>query len=159
MTTHETQADDRIWLNEPGVDRRVSLVVNGERRGATVPGTGLTLKEIEHYQARGRRLQAQALGSTLGGLLRRLGSLIGQLAGALERRRQNRLAMWHLSTMDDYALKDIGLRRTDIPYVVTTGRHPLRPFGQDDGAAAEAPATPAAGGQSANNDAETREAA
>jgi uncharacterized protein YjiS (DUF1127 family) len=118
MTTRRNQAPTGVALFEPGVQRRVTLIVDGGDRDDPVPGTNISLSEFQRYQLRGRQLQARAMASALLGLARALAWPFRKLARAYRRARVQATATRQLRAMDDHLLRDIGLRREDIPAAV-----------------------------------------
>ena len=118
MTTQRNQAPSGVTLFEPGVERRVTLIVDGGDRYGLVPGTNISLSEFQRYQLRGRQLQARAMAKVLIGLGKAVAWPFAKLAGAYRRSRVRAAAMRQLKAMDDHLLRDIGIRREDIPAAV-----------------------------------------
>jgi uncharacterized protein YjiS (DUF1127 family) len=124
MTYNVNQADLHFWTEQPGVARQVSVVIGGDGRDEAVPGTGLTLLELEHRQAEGRRLQARAARASFAALGRWRAALPRTLTAAYRRYRDTQRAIRHLSELPNYLLKDMGISRGEIRYVATSGRDP-----------------------------------
>ncbi len=84
-------------------------------------GTGPALERrlfhevIEHYAKTGR---AQAVRQALGGLIRGIVGAVRQGAEALQRWHRRRVTYRELMALDDRLLRDIGLRRDQIPAAV-----------------------------------------
>lgn len=94
-------------------------------------------REVEDpvdWTLRGRRLQARAMGDALVKSGHALGRLVAGVWNALTRRHREREAIRALSALDDHLLRDIGIRRSEIPLVVR-GHIRAQPLG----AAAEVP--------------------
>ena len=72
-------------LFEPGVSRRLDLIVDRGDRDHLVPGTGIAMDEFHQYQLLGRQLQARAMASTFTSLLEAVLRPLGKLAAASRR--------------------------------------------------------------------------
>jgi uncharacterized protein YjiS (DUF1127 family) len=78
--------------------------------------------DYDHHIARARRLRAEAVsdaGAAAGRGLRRLASAC---IGAFREWRRRRRAVAELWSMDDRLLRDMGLARSSIHYVIDHGR-------------------------------------
>jgi uncharacterized protein YjiS (DUF1127 family) len=130
-------------------------MVDRDDRENLVPGTNLTLDELQRYQLAGRRLQARAVASVLTGLLRAVARPVKELAAVYARGRRQVAAIRQLGALDNHLLQDVGIRRENIPEVVAglMSRPPAT-----HGAAAPV-ALPAAGQPAACNDGEAKSAA
>jgi uncharacterized protein YjiS (DUF1127 family) len=118
LATQQNQAPAGIALFEPGVERRITLIVDGGSDQQLVPGTNIGLSEFQRYQLRGRQLQARAMASAIVGLAGAVAWPFKKLASAYRRARMRATASTQLRAMDDHLLRDIGLRREDIPTAV-----------------------------------------
>ena len=118
MTIKRNQAQERIALFEPGIDRRVAVIVDRGDTDNLVPGTGVTMDALHQYQLLGRRLQARSMASALGGLFGAVGWPVKKLAAAYGRARRETTAIRQLGVLDDHLLRDIGIRRENIPAAV-----------------------------------------
>jgi len=105
-------------LFEPGVSRRLALIVDRGDQDHLVPGTGIAMDEFHQYQLLGRQLQARVMASTLTSLLEALLRPLGKLAAASGRALARAAAIRELGSLDDHLLRDIGIRRDDIPAAV-----------------------------------------
>ena len=112
------QAPKRIALFEPGVDRRVAVIVDRGDTDNLVPGTSATMDELHQYQLLGRRLQARAMAWALGDLFRAVVRPLKKLAAAYGRVLREATAVRRLEALDDHLLRDIGIRRENIPAAV-----------------------------------------
>lgn len=156
MTCNTNQGDLHFWMEQPGVERRVSVVVGGDGREDVVPGTGLTLLELEHRQAEGRRLQARAVRVGFASFGRWLAASAKALIAGYRRYRDTRRAVRELSELPEYLLRDLGVSRGEIRRVAAWGRD------YQPSAAVSASADQSTGTESAApaaNDSESREAA
>lgn len=117
MTERQYQALDETGLYQPGVHRQVTRVVERDG-GQYVPGTGITLDALQHYQQLGRRLQARAVAEGLSKLFRGTVRAFVKPAAALGRARREAAAIRDLRRLDDRLLADIGITRGQIPAVV-----------------------------------------
>ncbi len=106
-------------LFDPGVHRRVAVIVDRGDTDNLVPGTNVTMDELQQYQLVGRRLQARATASALAGLLRAVVWPVKKLATAMGQVSRQVAATRQLGALDDHMLRDIGIRRDNIPQVVT----------------------------------------
>ena len=70
------------------------------------------------WTLRGRRLQARAVGDGLIRLGRAFGRLFAGTWSRLARRYREHEAVRQLGRLDDHLLRDIGIRRSQIPLVV-----------------------------------------
>ncbi len=118
MAIERNQAPTGIALFEPGIDRRVALIVDRGDTDNLVPGTGITMDELHQYPLLGRRLQARAMASALAGLFRAVIRPVKKLVQAHRRVRRQAAAMRQLGALDDHLLRDIGIRRDNIPATV-----------------------------------------
>jgi len=114
----QNQHPRTVRLFEPGVQRRVSLIVDRGDREHLVPGTNVTMEELHRYQLLGRQLQARAMAAAITGLFRAVGRGIGKLVTGLRRARVQAAAIRELAAMDDHLLQDIGIRRDGIAAAV-----------------------------------------
>lgn len=78
------------------------------------PATGLSRDELDRYLRRARCLRAAAFNRALKSAARRLGGLIRALHESRDRRR----AVAELRRLDPRTLKDIGIERSQIPFIV-----------------------------------------
>jgi hypothetical protein len=60
LNIRQNQDPPGVVLFERGVQRRVALIVGRNDREKLVPGTNVTMDELQRYQLAGRRLQARA---------------------------------------------------------------------------------------------------
>ena len=118
MAIQQNQAPSGTTLFEPGVSRRLALIVDRGDESHRVPGTGITMDEFHKYQLLGRQLQARAMASAFSNLFRTVAFPLGKLAAAFGRARTRAAAVRELTSMDDRLLRDIGIRRHDIPAAV-----------------------------------------
>jgi uncharacterized protein YjiS (DUF1127 family) len=118
MTIRQNQSPARFTLREPGVDRRVTLLLDRGSGNNLVPGTGISLEAFQRYQARGRQVQARTMAAGLAGLVRGAVRLVEKFSGAYRRSRAEAEAIHQLNAMDNRLLQDIGIRRADIPAAV-----------------------------------------
>ena len=142
MTIKRNQAQKGIALFGPGIDRRVAVIVDRGDTENLVPGTNITMDELHRHQLLGRRLQARAMASALGGLLSAVVWPVKKLAAAYGRALRAATAIRQLEALDDHLLRDIGIRRENIaaavvglmnrPAVAVAAPPPvvLRPAGQ-----------------------------
>ena len=155
MNIRQNQDPPGVVLFERGVQRRVALIVGRNDRENLVPGTNVTMDELQRYQLAGRRLQARAVASALTGLLRAVVRPVKELAAAGGRARRQIAAIRQLGALDDHLLQDVGIRRENIPEVVAG--LVSRPPATD--AAAAPVALPTAGQPPACNDGHAKSAA
>jgi uncharacterized protein YjiS (DUF1127 family) len=118
LTIKRNQAPKGIALFGPGVDRRVAVIADRGDTDNLVPGTNITMDELHQYQLLGRRLQARATASALGDLFRAVVSPVKKLAAAYGRVLREATAIRQLGALDDHLLRDIGIRRENIPAAV-----------------------------------------
>ena len=118
MIIKRNQAPKRIALFEPGVDRRVAVIVDRGDTDNLVPGTRVTMVELHQYQLLGRQLRARAMASALGDLFRAVVRPVKKLAAACGRALRKATAVRRLEALDDHLLRDIGIRRENIPAAV-----------------------------------------
>lgn len=118
MATRQNQVPMGTTLFEPGVSRRLDLIVDRGDRDHLVPGTGIAMDEFHQYQLLGRQLQARVMASTLTSLLEAVLRPLGKLAAASRRALARADAIRELGSLDDHLLRDIGIRRGDIPAAV-----------------------------------------
>ncbi len=118
MKIKRNQAPMGIALFEPGLDRRVAVIVDRGDTDNLVPGTSVTMVELHQYQLLGRRLQARAVASALSDLFRAVVRSAKKLAAAYGRVLRETTAVHHLEALDDHLLRDIGIRRENIPAAV-----------------------------------------
>jgi uncharacterized protein YjiS (DUF1127 family) len=155
LNIRRNQDPPGIVLFERGVQRRVALIVHRDDRENLVPGTNLTMDELQRYQLAGRRLQARAVASVLTGLLRAVVRPVKKLAAVYARGRRQVAAIRQLGALDNLLLQDVGIRRENIPEVVAGLMS--RPPATHAAAAPVAP--PAAGQPPACNDGQAKSAA
>ena len=155
LNIERNQDQSRAVLYEPGVQRRTSIILDRGDRKHLVPGTNITMDELHRYQLLGRQLQARAVGSALVGLLRAIVRPVKKLAAAHARVSRQVAATRQLGALDDHLLRDIGIRRDNIPQAVAGLMN--RPAARS---AAPAPMVlPKAGRQAACNDPHAKAAA
>lgn len=118
MTIQQNQVPTGIAQFEPGVSRRLALIVDRGDRNHLVPGTGITMDEFHEYQLLGRQLQARAMASAVTNLFRAVVLPVGKLVATFGKARTRAAAIRELGSLDDYLLRDIGIRRDDIPAAV-----------------------------------------
>ena len=118
LNIRRNQDPPRVVLLDPGVNRRVAVIVDRGDTNNLVPGTNITMDELQQYQLLGRRLQAKATASALAGLLRAVVWPVKKLAAAYGRVSRQGAATRQLGALDDHMLRDIGIRRDNIPRVV-----------------------------------------
>jgi uncharacterized protein YjiS (DUF1127 family) len=114
----QNQVPTRIALSQPGVSRRLALIVDRGDESHLVPGTGISMEKFHEYQLLGRRLQARAMASAFTSLFRTVVFTFGKLAAAFGRARARGAAIRELGSLDDHLLQDIGIRRENIPAAV-----------------------------------------
>ena len=85
MTIQRNQAPAEIPLFDPGIHRRVALIVDRGDESNLVPGTHVTMDELHQYQLLGRQLQARAMASALTDLFRAVLQPVKKLASAVKR--------------------------------------------------------------------------
>jgi len=85
VAKQQNQAPTWTALYEPGVCRRLALIVDRGDREHLVPGTGIAMDEFHQYQLLGRQLQARAMASAFSGLFKALGAQLEKLAAAFGR--------------------------------------------------------------------------
>ena len=85
MATQQNQVPATPALYEPGVCRRLALIVDRGDQDHLVPGTGIAMDEFHQYQLLGRQLQARAMASAFSGLFETLGPQFERLAAAFRR--------------------------------------------------------------------------
>lgn len=112
------QYPTRLTLREPGLERRVSLLVDRDSHNNFVPGTGISLEDFQRYQARGRQLQARAMAGFFLSAARSVTRAFKKLLAGYRRSRVEASAIRQLRAMDERLLEDIGIRRDDIPAAV-----------------------------------------
>jgi uncharacterized protein YjiS (DUF1127 family) len=105
-------------LYEPGVNRRLSLIIDRGDENHLVPGTGITMDQFHEYQLLGRQLQARAVASSFTSLFRAVALPLGKLAAAVGRALTRGAAIRQLASMDERLLEDIGIRRENISAAV-----------------------------------------
>jgi uncharacterized protein YjiS (DUF1127 family) len=155
VTIKRNQARKGTALFGPGIDRRVAVIVDRGDTDNLVPGTNITMDELHRHQLLGRRLQARAMASALGDLFRAVVSPVTKLAATYGRARREAAAIRQLGVLDDHLLRDIGIRRENIPAAVVGLMN--RPA---DAVAAPAPVVlRPAGRQAASNDPDAKAAA
>ena len=118
MTIKRNQAPEGIPLFEPGVDRRIAVIVDQGDTDNLVPGTNVTMDALHQYQLLGRRLQARSMASTLGRLFSAVVRPVKKLAAGYTRVLREAAAIRQLGALDDHLLRDIGIRRENIPAAV-----------------------------------------
>ena len=118
MTIQRNQDHPDVVLLQPGVHRRVAAIVDRGDTDNLVPGTNMTMDELQRYQLLGRRLQARATASALTGLLRAVAWPVKKLAATYGRVSRHATAIRQLGALDDHLLQDIGIRRDNIPQAV-----------------------------------------
>lgn len=118
MTSTQNQESARIRLIEPGVHRRVSLIVHPGDREHLIPGTNISMDDLHRYQLVGRQLQARAMGAAFASLFKTLRSSLSGIARHFRQANQQAAARRELAAMDDHLLQDIGIRRENIPAAV-----------------------------------------
>lgn len=118
MTIQRNQDRSGVVLLQPGVHRRVDVIVDRGDTDNLVPGTNMTMDELQRYQLLGRRLQARATASALTGLLRAVVWPVKKLAATYGRVSRQAAAIRQLGALDDHLLQDIGIRREHIPQAV-----------------------------------------
>lgn len=118
VAIQQNQGPTEVRLFEPGVDRRVSLIVDRGDREHLVPGTHISMDEFHRYQLLGRQLQAQAMASAFLSLYRAASRTVKKLAAAYRQASLQAAAARELGAMNDHLLQDIGIRREDIPAAV-----------------------------------------
>jgi len=118
VTIKGNQARKGIALFGPGIDRRVAVIVDRGDTDNLVPGTNISMDELHRYQLLGRRLQARATASALNGLFRAVARPVKKLAVAYRRALREATAIRQLGALDDHLLRDIGIRRENIPAAV-----------------------------------------
>ena len=106
------------FAQDPAFERRLSLV--GQSFTGSDWGTRAALSHevIEHYTQTGRALRAQAVRQALRDLIRGIVGAVRQGAEALQRWHRRRVTYRELMALDDRLLRDIGLRRDQIPAAV-----------------------------------------
>jgi uncharacterized protein YjiS (DUF1127 family) len=105
-------------LFEPGVNRRVSLIVHQGDRDHLIPGTNISMDDLHRYQLVGRRLQARAMAGAFVSLFRLVRAALKSVATGIRQASRQAAATRELAAMDDHLLADIGIRRQDIPAAV-----------------------------------------
>jgi len=118
VTITRNQASKGIALFEPGVDRRIAVIVDQGDTDNLVPGTNVTMDALHHYQLLGRRLQARAMASALVRLFSAAVWPVKKLAADYARGLREAAAIRQLGALDDHLLRDIGIRRENIPAAV-----------------------------------------
>lgn len=118
MNIRQNQEQSSVRLFEPGVHRRVDLIVHGGDREHLVPGTNVTMDELHRYQLVGRQLQARAMAAAISGLFRGARRFIAKLVTGVRQARLQAAAVSELAAMDDRLLADIGIRRDNIEAAV-----------------------------------------
>jgi uncharacterized protein YjiS (DUF1127 family) len=118
LVTQQNQAPAENALFEPGVSRRLSLIVDRGDENHLVPGTGITMDQFHEYQLLGRQLQARAMASAFASLFGAIVLPLGKLAGAYGQARARGAAIRQLASLDDRMLADIGIRRESISAAV-----------------------------------------
>jgi len=116
VTIRRNQARNGTALPGPGIDRRVAVIVDRGDTANLVPGTNITMDELHRYQLLGRRLQARA--TAIGGLLNAVVWPVKKLAAAYAWALREATAIRQLEALDDHLLRDIGIRRENIPAAV-----------------------------------------
>ena len=119
MKGQQNQAPISIGHLEPGVHRRVTTLVDRGDPEHLVPGTGITMEALHHYQLLGRRLQARAVAAAFAGLGSAIARPVRALFRSLARSRREGQAIRQLAALDDRILNDIGISRDQIPAAVT----------------------------------------
>ncbi len=154
LNIRQNQDPPQVVLREPGVQRRITLILDRGDADNLVPGTNITMDELHRYQLLGRRLQARAVASALAGLLRAVVRPVKKLVAAYARVSRQVAATRQLGALDDHLLQDIGIRRDNISEAVASLMN------QAATPAAPAPVVPpAAGRQAACNDPHAKVAA
>ena len=125
-TFDHDQNDDRAWRHYQALNptQQASFVRRHihEARVARAVGFRVVLRQV-------RRCLCKAMALSIAGLRRAgvgIGGLIVTAWRAYQRRRQRRLASLRLHAMDDRMLKDIGLRRGEIDFVLSGVEDPTR---------------------------------
>jgi uncharacterized protein YjiS (DUF1127 family) len=118
VTIQQNQPPAGNGLYEPGVNRRLSLIVDRGDEKHLVPGTGITMDQFHEYQLLGRQLQARAVALSFTSLFRAIALPLGKLAAAFGRALTRGAAIRQLASMDDRLLDDVGIRREDISAAV-----------------------------------------
>ena len=118
MKITRNQAPPGLVLYEPGVHRRVAAIVDRDHTDNLIPGTSISMDELQRHVVLGRRMQARAMGSALAGLLRAVVWPLKKLAAVYGPGRRQVATIRQLGALDDRLLEDIGIRRENIPQVV-----------------------------------------
>lgn len=78
----------------------------------------LTRAELEYYRHRAHALRSDAFARLFKGAVTGLASGVRTLYRALKESRDRRLATSELRSLNDRTLRDIGIERSQIPYIV-----------------------------------------
>ena len=78
--------------------------------------------DFEWYLARGDRLRRDSYASLLRAIGRKIGAAYGAWVRALRARRERRRALAELLSLDDRALRDMGLNRAGVYFAIDHGR-------------------------------------
>jgi len=87
---------------------------------------GTTDTATEVYTARARRLRAEATAALARGLARAVRDRLAELWSAYQAYRERRRTYAELTALDDAALRDIGISRSDIPAIARGTWRPAR---------------------------------
>ena len=85
MATQQNQAPMGTSLYQPGVSRRLALIVDRGDQDHLVPGTGIAMDAFHQYQLLGRQLQARAMASAFTSLFKAASAPFEKLAAASRR--------------------------------------------------------------------------
>ena len=92
MTIQRNQAPVETQLFEPGIHRRVALIVHRGDESNLVPGTHVTMDQLHQYQLLGRQLQARAMASAFTDLFRAAVGPVKKLVSAVKRQPAAKVA-------------------------------------------------------------------
>jgi len=118
MNIRQNQAPTGATLLQPGLERRVAVIVDRGDAEHLVPGTHTTMDALHRFQLLGRQLQARAMARALGNLLGAVTWPLRKAAGNLRRARREGASIRALGALDDHLLADIGISREQIPAAV-----------------------------------------
>ncbi len=96
MAIQQNQVPTGIAQFEPGVSRRLALIVDRGDESNLVPGTHVTMDELHQYQLLGRQLQARAMASAFTGLFKAVVGPVKKLARAVNRQPAAKVATGQL---------------------------------------------------------------